>query len=353
MAETAAGVLKREEMIRSIFSKLYGYNTHDLGGLIELITRYEKSHKIKFFGVMGSRLSFDLGGDYDIVFMTAEAIPPTVIQDTLNSTQIEVIVVSTELKPKETTYIHFQPISYPLLTNFIAFDGDSYKILKRLELEIDPIQVRDHYLNLALSILNINGYIREDFWVGKTEQGNDVRYDFLVLEENTALTTVILRAFKRCCLDFFPRAVFLHEFGRFPEQAVENPETIYVNMIDQLRLQNPEIAESLERLRDLAINLITSKLIKFKKTMDVTTALKEFMDPVPSKLKTRDLEQLIPDGLTGKRLDGLLGMLSDDALSKKNLGIIKLAVLKAFRDEAQELINIVLEKSKIGSDTNS
>jgi hypothetical protein len=345
MLETISSISEKEEKLGDIFSKLHGFDKEDIDQLIGLVKDY-RAKGYRFAAVMGSRMSFELGGDYDLVFMGTRKYQDIleVIQEEIREKgQVEMIIVPWDLGEKETTYITYQPLSYVLLTNSLVLDDDAYVLLKDLELRVPPADVRDRYLELALSALNINEYVRDDFWASHAEEKR-MRFDFQVIEGDSSKHKLALRTFKRCCLDFFPRAMFLNEMGRFPERSLDDPQTIYANMLGLIKDRNPELWRSLRSLRDLSINIISSKLMGFMKEGDVRAALEELGEKVP-KAKMEQLKRFIPEGISPERMERLGGLLSEEPVSKKKLQRFKIDVMRVFREEAEEIINRVLEQS--------
>jgi hypothetical protein len=138
--------------------------------------------------------------------------------------------------------------------------------------------------------------------------------------------------------------MFLNEMGRFPERSLDDPQTIYANMLGLIKDRNPELWRSLRSLRDLSINIISSKLMGFMKEGDVRAALEELGEKVP-KAKMEQLKRFIPEGISPERMERLGGLLSEEPVSKKKLQRFKIDVMRVFREEAEEIINRVLEQS--------
>jgi hypothetical protein len=346
----------RAELLADTFSRLAGFGKEDIKPLIELIGKYEKQGYV-FAGPMGSKLSFGAGGDYDLVFMgTRTKVPePAVLQDKVGArgTQVEVILIPDDLRPTETTYVKSQPIAYPLLMNSLAMNEQALRLMANLKAQIPPAEVATWYTELSRSILNIDGYTRPDLWSSTAAEGKTVRYDFDVLMDDASKTERAATAFRRCCLDFFPRAMYLREFNEFPNEAVAENTVVYDNMFRQIQASNPGLAQPLKQMHDLGLHIIKARIMSLGSSTEINAEVAKLAGKAEKDVRVRDLETLCPDGLSVESMGRVREFLSakekesaGKAPSKSVFRDFRLLVLRELRNTVGGLMKTALDKAR-------
>lgn len=332
---------QNEEFLQNLTNKLKsipGIGEEDLDGLVEIISKREKEGLI-FGGVFGSRISYDLAGDYDLFFVAKrEDLPnkkPLVMVEELSSgnkkSKVECLIIPQDLTMDETTDLKFQPISYVLLTHSLPLSMESESLISRLRSEVSPTLVKERYLDLAKSVVNIEvdgkPYERDDYWLwstpGEKIVKNPSRQDFMALEKEPYKTNIALRAMRRAALDYLPRAAYLHEFGSFPPSSM----TSHPELIEQIKLKNPELGEKLQLLGRVIYKSLSSEVFMLSDSalrnyiFGDFTKLEESLPPILSSQSKSEIHNYLeqtsqkkPSLTEGKHLRLLIFKLSQKDL---------------------------------------